>query len=97
MLQQKQMFKVLCPMKKQDGGTYWMRLGTGFRNKDNSINIHLDALPTGEAPKLQLREFDDEDRRRMEGNRRSDRTDGASFAERSPTVQPSTASDTVPF
>jgi len=89
-LQQKQMFKVLCPMKKADGGTYWMKLGVGFRNKDNSINIHLDALPLGEG-KLQLREFDDEDRRRME----SKRSDG--YSSRSPDAQPAVASDSVPF
>lgn len=94
MLQQNQMFKVLCPMKKPDGGTFWMRLGTGFRNRDNSINIVLDALPIGDC-KLQLREYDDEDRRRMEG-RRTERTDGPGFAPRPPVTAATSASD-VPF
>ena len=94
MLQQNQMFKVLCPMKKPDGGTFWMRLGTGFRNKDNSINIVLDALPIGDC-KLQLREYDEEDRRRMEG-RRADRSDGPGFAPRPPAAQHA-STDAPPF
>lgn len=94
MLQQNQMFKVLCPMKKPDGGTFWMRLGTGFRNRDNSINIVLDALPIGDC-KLQLREYDDEDRRRMEG-RRTERTDGPGFPPRPPASASTSATD-VPF
>ena len=97
MSQQKQMFKVLSPMKKPDGSTYWVRLGTGFRNRDDSINIHLDALPVGAEPKLQLRELDDEDRRRME-SRRSERGDGPGFAPRPPSIVPHAATtDAVPF
>ena len=95
MSQQKQMFKVLCPVKRSDGGTFWMRLGVGFRNKDNSINLHLDAVPTGGECKLQIREFDDEDRRRSEARR----SDEPGFTSRVPALQsvPSAASDTVPF
>jgi hypothetical protein len=55
------MFKVLCPIEKKDGGgTHWMRVGTAFPNKDQSINLYLDAIPVGHN-KLQLREMDDED------------------------------------
>ena len=56
------MFKVLCPIEKKDsaGGTYWMRVGTAFPNKDQSINLYLDALPVGHN-KLQIREMDEED------------------------------------
>jgi hypothetical protein len=65
--QQKRMFKVISPIDKDDGGTYWMRCGTGFVNKDNSINVYLDAMPLrtkqGEGVKLQLREFTDEELR----------------------------------
>jgi hypothetical protein len=40
------MFKVLSPIPKRDGtGTWWMRLGNAFTNKDNSINVYLDAVP----------------------------------------------------
>src|SRR5450432_4083166 len=37
----KKMFKVLCPMEGKNGHKWWMRLGTGFPNKDDSINIYL--------------------------------------------------------
>jgi len=67
---QKRMFKVIAPMDTEGGGTYWLRCGTGFVNKDNSINIYLDALPLkqkGDDVKLQLREFtEDELRERAE-------------------------------
>jgi len=73
-LPQKQMFKVLCPMKRGDGGTFWMRLGTGFRNRDNSINIILDSIPapTGTEWKFQLREYEEEDLRKSEARRNGD-------------------------
>ena len=53
------MFKVITPIEKKDGGTYWMRVGTGFPNKDQSINLYLDAMPFNH--KLQIREMEDED------------------------------------
>jgi hypothetical protein len=63
----KEMFKVMCPVeKKNGGGTYWVRLGTGFKNKDNkSINVYLDATPTN-TNQITLFEFDEEDLRRRE-------------------------------
>ncbi|MEZ4365506.1 MAG: hypothetical protein R2939_04350 [Kofleriaceae bacterium] len=54
----KRMFKVLSPVER-NGKTYWQRLGTGFPNRDESINLYLDALPTN--GKLQLREVDEDD------------------------------------
>jgi hypothetical protein len=71
MFQQKRMFKVISPIEKGDGDKYWLRCGTGFVNKDNSINVYLDAMPLrikqGEGVTLQLREFtDDELRERAE-------------------------------
>lgn len=57
----KRMFKVLCPVERKDGSTHWMRVGTGFPNRDQSINLYLDVLPANQ--KLQLREMDDEDLR----------------------------------
>jgi protein associated with RNAse G/E len=71
---QKRMFKVIAPMEQRDGGgTYWLRCGTGFVNKDNSINVYLDALPLkvkpGESVKLQLREYTDEDFRERDEKR----------------------------
>lgn len=57
----KKMFKVLCPMEGRNGNKWWMRLGTGFPNKDESINIYLDAVPTKPGFHLQLREVTEED------------------------------------
>ena len=66
---QKRMFKVISPIEKKEGGTYWMRVGTGFTNKDDSINIYLDAWPKNFQ--LQLRELDEEDLRKRNGAPRS--------------------------
>jgi hypothetical protein len=57
------MFKVLCPMESRSGHKWWMRLGNGFMNKDNSINLYLDAYPTKPGATLQLREVTEEDLR----------------------------------
>jgi len=53
------MFKVLCPIERKDGTTFWLRVGSGFPNKDQSVNLYLDVLPAN--LKLQLRELDEED------------------------------------
>jgi len=55
------MFKVLCPMESRSGHKWWMRLGSAFTNKDNSINLYLDAMPTKPGATLQLREMTEED------------------------------------
>lgn len=61
------MFKVISPVDKDGGGTWWIRCGNAFLNKDNSINVYLDAMPLrtkpGEGVKLQLREFTEEELR----------------------------------
>lgn len=59
----KKMFKVICPVERAGGGgTWWMRVGNAFLNRDDSINVYLESLPlTGLAKndgiKLQLREY----------------------------------------
>jgi len=53
------MFKVITPIEKKDGSTFWLRVGTGFPNKDQSINLYLDAMPF--THKLQIREVEEED------------------------------------
>ncbi len=64
----KKMFKVLTPVvNEKTGKTHWMRLGIGFLNNDSSINCHLDTLPLN--GKIQLRDWDEEDRRETPGNR----------------------------
>lgn len=37
--------------------TRWIKIGTGFANRDGSINLYLDALPIG-TNRLQIREDD---------------------------------------
>jgi hypothetical protein len=64
----KKMFKVLCPIERKDGSTFWMRVGIAFPNRDQSINLYLDALPFNQ--KLQVREMDEDDLREREGKRR---------------------------
>jgi len=66
---QKKTFKVLAPIPKRDGGQWWMRCGTAHTNKDDSINIYLDAVPRD--LKFTLRELDEEDLRRREAYRAS--------------------------
>jgi hypothetical protein len=87
----KKMFKVLTPVQNEKTGkTHWVKLGIGFTNNDSSINLHLDALPTN--GKLQLRDWDEEDRR--EGpNSGTNRT--ASYAV--PSEPASAAADALPF
>ncbi len=53
------MFKVITHIEKKGGGGYWMRIGSGFPNKDDSINVYLDAMP--KSLEFQLRELDAED------------------------------------
>ena len=57
------MFKVISPIEKKNGERYWMRCGTGFTNKDDSINMYIDALPiaVGKELTLQLRVLTEED------------------------------------
>lgn len=61
---QKRTFKVLAPIAKQNGGHFWMRCGTAHTNKDDSINIYLDAVP--KDLKFTLRELDADDLRKIE-------------------------------
>lgn len=62
----REMFKVISPVER-NGKTYWQRLGSGFRNRDRSINMYLDSFPTN--GKLQLREMTEEDFAPREGRR----------------------------
>jgi hypothetical protein len=62
----KKMFKVISPMEKNNGTHFWMRCGVGYENKDNSINMYIEALPVNQKPgplKLQLREYTEEEMR----------------------------------
>lgn len=41
-------FDVLTPRKKNDGGTFWHRVGTAWEG-DKGINIVFDSLPMPDA------------------------------------------------
>ncbi len=70
MLEKKKMFKVLAPIEKPGKETHWMRLGTAYTNKDDSINVYVDLLPVNQKDlKLQLRELDEEDFRKKDAAR----------------------------
>ena len=78
----KRMFKVISPIKRNDGSTFWMRVGTAFVNKDESINVYIDALPLqGRDTTLQLRELTEEELRERESKREH-------FSNRVPPVAP---------
>jgi hypothetical protein len=49
-------FKVAYVITERNDKTYWNRIGVAFTNKDGSINVKLDALPTGGT--LQIRDYE---------------------------------------
>ena len=57
-------FKVAYCITERNEKTYWNRIGVAFTNKDGSINVKLDALPTGGT--LQIRDY--EPREEFESN-----------------------------
>jgi hypothetical protein len=78
---QKKMYKVIHAVEKKGGGTYWMRVGSAFTNRDDSINIYLDAVPapSGKSSRyeFQIRELDAEDLRRREAHASGNNTGGS--------------------
>lgn len=43
-------------VERKDGKSYWVRIGTGFVNRDGSITVKLDAVPVNGV--LQVREWE---------------------------------------
>ncbi len=100
MEQQKKMYKVLAVIPKRDGGgDFFARCGIGFRNKDDSINMYLDLMPTHGNPTrgltLQLREMDESDMRPRDGSQGGYRGGGPRPS--SAAALPSAVADGVPF
>jgi hypothetical protein len=105
---QKKMYKVFATVDLKNGGTYWMKVGAAFTNRDDSINLYLDAIPPPDRKsnryELQIREYTEEDRRRSEANRSSAPSTpdyggvggGPSVSSRAVTAAASSAND-VPF
>jgi hypothetical protein len=52
---------VFTVVERGQGKSIWVRIGVGFVNKDGSLNLHLDAMPTN--GKLQVRDWEPFDRR----------------------------------
>ena len=75
---QKRTFKVLAAIPKRDGGHFWLRCGNGYTNKDDSINVYLDAVPRD--MKFQLRELDEEDLRKRDAHRTTQGSGGGDAA-----------------
>ncbi|MGE0870003.1 MAG: hypothetical protein AB7P03_15675 [Kofleriaceae bacterium] len=61
---EKRRFKVMCAIPKRDGaGSWWMRVGDAFTNKDDSINVYLHVIP--KELTLTLRDLDERDLERL--------------------------------
>lgn len=56
---QKKMFKVITAIEKRNGEKFWTRCGTGFTNKDDSINLYLDVIPAGQKEFMRNRPTND--------------------------------------
>jgi hypothetical protein len=52
-------YKVAYVITERNDKTYWTRIGVAFTNKDGSINVKLDALPTSGT--LQIRDYEARD------------------------------------
>ena len=92
---QKRMYKVLCPIER-NGSTYWMRLGSAFGNRDESINVYLDAVPAASKEgslKLQIRELTAEELRA----RAEKRASYATSRESGNGAQPAASAQGLPF
>ncbi len=101
---QKEMFKVISPIEKHGGGTYWLRCGTAYRNKDDSINLYIQALPVNAGNhkelQLQIREMTEEDfatSRHGAGNGNGATRAAFQLPHTANPTQPVAAADGVPF
>lgn len=91
------MYKVMFPVDGPDGkATHWLRLGTAFTNKDESLNAYLDSLPVSmfasKQLRLVIREYSEEDLRRRDDFKRRD-----GFSEQAPLLGRQPMNDGAPF
>jgi hypothetical protein len=94
----KKMWKVLCPIAGKDGTTaYWARLGNAHTNRDESINVYLDTLPTN--GKIQLREWTEQELRERSEKRGSYQSRGTLGGDSMTSMAslPSSAQEPIPF
>ncbi len=47
--------KIAYVISERNGKSYWNRVGVAFVNRDNSINVILEAIPV--SGRLQLRDY----------------------------------------
>ena len=41
--------------RARDGKKFWLRIGAAFENRDGSLNVYMDAMPTN--GQLQIRDW----------------------------------------
>lgn len=49
--------KQVLGVTERDGKSFWTRIGVGFENKDGSINLKLDFIPTNPDTTIQVRDM----------------------------------------
>ncbi|MCA9588018.1 MAG: hypothetical protein KC657_21995 [Myxococcales bacterium] len=64
----KQMKVVYTIVERSQGKSFWTRIGVGFVNKDGSIQLKLDAIPTNGT--IQVRDWEPRDDRQGSGAER---------------------------
>lgn len=69
---QKKDYKVVYTIveRARDKRKFWLRIGAAFTNRDGSLNVHLDAVPTNGT--LHIREWRPFDEVRSGGARSSE-------------------------
>jgi hypothetical protein len=73
--QTKSMKAVFTVVDRGPGKSFWIRVGTGFTNRDGSLTVRLDAIPVNGT--LQIRDWEPP-------YDRATRSDGAERAARRP-------------
>lgn len=48
--------KIVYGVTERKGESYWTRIGVAFENKDGSLNLKLDFVPTSPDTTIQVRE-----------------------------------------
>jgi hypothetical protein len=58
-MSQESMKVVYTVVERSPGKSFWTRVGIGFVNRDGSLNLRLDAIPTNGT--LQVRDWEERD------------------------------------
>ena len=67
MEQQRKNYRVAYTIIERNARKRWVRIGAAFNNRDGSINVLLDAVPTNGT--IQLRDWTPEEAQRQEAQR----------------------------